>query len=114
METYRMEVERIDVVSSQTLWRGRGRFGPIADMSVILRMIASRLGAQEIERAIGGMVGELGFLVLAKIDQGPLVSLLGRPKKMSVYLIGNPVLANRMYELHPAVGLYAPPSRFDL
>ncbi len=27
---------------------------------------------------------------------------------MSVYLIGNPVLANRMYEQHPAVGLYAP------
>jgi uncharacterized protein (DUF302 family) len=27
---------------------------------------------------------------------------------MSVYLIGNPVLANRMYEQHPAIGLYAP------
>ena len=71
---------------------------PIADMPVILRMIASRLSAQEIERAIGGMVGELGFLVLAKLDQGPLISLLGRAKKMSLYLIGNPVLANRTYE----------------
>jgi hypothetical protein len=46
--------------------------------------------------------------VLAKLDQGQLVSLLGRPKKMSVYLIGNPVLANRMYDQHPAVGFYAP------
>jgi uncharacterized protein (DUF302 family) len=27
---------------------------------------------------------------------------------MSLYLIGNPVLANRMYEQDPAVGLYAP------
>jgi len=27
---------------------------------------------------------------------------------MSVYLVGNPVLANRMYEQHAAVGLYAP------
>src|SRR5262249_6127940 len=27
---------------------------------------------------------------------------------MSLYLIGNPLLANRMYEQHPAVGLYAP------
>jgi uncharacterized protein (DUF302 family) len=27
---------------------------------------------------------------------------------MSVYLIGNPVLTNRMYEAEAAVGLYAP------
>jgi len=111
METYCMEVERIGVVSSKPFGEvvaALEQHVPIADMPVILRMIASRLSAQEIERAIGGMVGELGFLVLAKLDQGPLVSLLGRSKKMSVYLIGNPVLANRMYEQHPAVGLYAP------
>jgi uncharacterized protein (DUF302 family) len=36
------------------------------------------------------------------------VSLLGRPKKLSLYAIGNPVLANRMFERQPAVGLYAP------
>jgi len=71
-------------------------------------MIASRASAQEIARAIGEMIGELGFVALAKLDQGPLASLLGRPKKMSVYLVGNPVLANRMYEQHAAVGLYAP------
>ena len=27
---------------------------------------------------------------------------------MTLYLIGNPVLANRMYQQNPAVGLYAP------
>ena len=27
---------------------------------------------------------------------------------MTTYLIGNPVLANRMFEQHPEVGLYAP------
>ncbi|MGH9875807.1 MAG: DUF302 domain-containing protein, partial [Pyrinomonadaceae bacterium] len=53
-------------------------------------------------------VGDLGFMILGKIDQGPLVSLLGKPKKMTTYLIGNPVLANRMFEQHPGVGLYAP------
>src|SRR5215510_14183377 len=71
-------------------------------------MIAKRPSAREIERAIDGMVGELGFMVLAKLDQGPLVSLLGKLKKMSLYLIGNPALANRMYEQRPAVSLYAP------
>ena len=111
METYRMDVERVDVVSPRPFSEVVAtleRHVPIADLSVILRMIASRSSAQEIERTIGNMVGELGFMVLAKLDQGPLVSLLGKPKKMTVYLIGNPVLANRMYEQHPAVGLYAP------
>jgi uncharacterized protein (DUF302 family) len=53
-------------------------------------------------------LGGLEFIILGKTDQGPLASLLGKPKKMTSYLIGNPVLANRMYEQHPAVGLYAP------
>jgi uncharacterized protein (DUF302 family) len=111
METYRMDVERVDVLATKSFSEVVAtleRHVPIGDMSTILRMIASRPSAQEIERAIGNMVGDLGFIVLAKLDQGPLVSLLGKPKKMSLYLIGNPVLANRMYEQHPAVGLYAP------
>ena len=74
-------------------------------MPPILKMAASRFSAQEIERTIAGMVGELGFVVLAKLDQGPMVSLLGKPKRMTLYLIGNPVLANRTYEQHSAVGL---------
>ncbi len=72
------------------------------------KTIAPRVSAQEIEKTIQTMVGDLGFMILAKIDQGPLVSLLGKAKKMSVYLIGNPMLANRMYEQHPGVGLSAP------
>jgi uncharacterized protein (DUF302 family) len=54
------------------------------------------------------MVGDLGFAHLAKLEQGPLVSLLGKPKRMTVYLLGNPVLANTMFEHHPEIGLYAP------
>lgn len=111
MGAHHMEVERVDVISTKPFAEvvtTLEQHVPIADMPAILKMITSRLTAQEIERTIGGMVGELGFLVLAKLDQGPLVSLLGKPKKMTLYLIGNPVLANRMYEQHTAVGLYAP------
>jgi len=111
LDTYNLRVERIDVISTRSFSEVVATLEknvPIADMSVILGMLAKRPSAGEIERVISDMVGELGFVVLAKLDQGPLVSLLGRPKKMSLYLIGNPVLANRMYEQHPAVGLYAP------
>jgi uncharacterized protein (DUF302 family) len=111
METFRFELERIDAPSKKSFSEMTAALEeqvPSADVSTFAQMITLRLDAQEIARAIDGMVGDLGFLVLAKIDQGPLVSLLGKPKKMSVYLIGNPVLANRMYEENPAVGLYAP------
>jgi len=111
MGAHHIEVERIDVTSTKPFAEVVAtleKHVPIADMPAILKMITSRLSAPEIERTIGDMVGELGFVVLAKLDQGPLVSLLGRPKKMTLYLIGNPVLANRMYEQHTAVGLYAP------
>jgi Domain of unknown function DUF302 len=81
---------------------------PRADFSVFTQLVASGADGTQIEAAVQGMAGDLDFMTLAKIDQGPLVSRLGRPKRMSVYLIGNPVLANRMYEEDPATGLYAP------
>ncbi len=81
---------------------------PTADFSAFARLVEANASTQEIEDVVRGMVGDLGFLIFAKLDQGPLVSLLGEKKKMTVYLIGNPVLANRMYEKSPAVGVYAP------
>jgi uncharacterized protein (DUF302 family) len=104
-------VERIDAVSSLSFIQLATAFEaliPTADLSAFERMVASRSEPKEVERAVEGMVGKLGFVALAKINQGPLVSLLGNPKEMTLYLIGNPVLANRMYEQHRAVGLYAP------
>jgi uncharacterized protein (DUF302 family) len=81
---------------------------PAADFAVFRELVTSGATASEIERKVQSMVGDLGFVILGKVDQGPLVSRLGRPKKLTTYLIGNPVLANRMFERHPAVGLYAP------
>jgi uncharacterized protein (DUF302 family) len=111
MGTFRFEVERIDVPSKKSfseMIAALEEHIPSADFATFAQMVSSRLSAQEIARVVDGMVRDLGFLVLAKIEQGPLVSLLGKPKKLSVFLIGNPVLANRMFEHNPAVGLYAP------
>ena len=111
METYRMKVERVDVVYTKSFFEvvtALERHVPMSDLSVTLRMIASRASAREMERAIGNMVGDSGFMVLAKLDQGPLVSLLGKRKRMTLYYLGNPVIANQMFEIHPEIGLYAP------
>ncbi len=104
-------VERLEVdceKSFEDLTTSLERRIPAANFATFDRLASSQATAEKIQAEVRSMTGDLGFSILAKIDQGPLVSLLGRPKKMSTYLIGNPVLANRMYERHPAVGVYAP------
>ncbi len=111
MTTRRFQVERMEVDSRKSfedLVAALEKKVPAADFAVFRELVTSGATAPEIERKVQSMVGDLGFAILGKVDQGPLVSLLGRPKKLTTYLIGNPVLANRMFEQHPAVGLYAP------
>ncbi len=112
MNMYRFEVERFDYPSSKrTFEQVIAAFEqkvPAADLAQFAQLVASKAPATEIETAVEAMVGDLGFLHLAKLDQGPLVSLLGKRKRMTVYLLGNPVLANTMFEHRPEIGLYAP------
>jgi uncharacterized protein (DUF302 family) len=112
MNTYRFEVERCDYSSPRrTFEQVIAAFEqkvPAADLAKFAQLVASKAQATEIQNAVQAMAGDLGFMHLAKLDQGPLVSLLGKRKKMTVYLLGNPVLANTMFEAFPEIGLYAP------
>ena len=111
MKTHEFAGRRLDVAATKSFAEVVASFEhrvPSQDVPTIAGLINSRASRRQIEDAVQHMVGDLGFLVLAKVDQGPLVSLLGKPKKMTVYLLGNPVLANRMFEEDPAVGVYAP------
>ncbi len=111
VSTHAFEAQRIDISSAKpfpfTLAALENRVPP-ADLPELTRLASSRAGPQGIEDAVQVMVGDSGFIRLAKVDQRPLVSLLGKPQRMTVYLIANPVLANRMCERNPAVGVYAP------
>jgi len=111
MTTRTFRVERIEVESKKSfaeLAAALEKEVPAADPVVFRELVTSRAPAPEVERKVQAMAGELGFLLLAKVDQGPMTSLLGRPKKLTTYLIGNPLLANPMFEQHPAAGLYVP------
>jgi hypothetical protein len=112
MKTYRSEVERLDYpLPNRTFEEAIAAFEravPAADLTRFAQLVAARAPATEIEHVVRTMVGDLGFMHLAKLDQGPLVSLLGKSKRMTVYLLGNPVLANTMFEHRPEIGLYAP------
>jgi uncharacterized protein (DUF302 family) len=109
--THTFEARRVDISSAKpfpfTLAALEKRVPP-ADLPELTRLASSRAGPQGIEDAVQVMVGDSGFIRLAKVDQRPLGSLLGKPQRMAVYLIANPVLANRMCERNPAVGVYAP------
>jgi uncharacterized protein (DUF302 family) len=111
VSTHAFEAKRIDISSAKpfpfTLAALENRVPP-ADLPALTRLASSRAGPQGIEDALQVMVGDSGFIRLAKVDQRPLASLVGKPQRMAVYLLANPVLANRMCERHPAVGVYAP------
>ena len=111
MNTTRFEVERFDYPSSKTFEQVIAALEqqvPRADLPKLSQLVVLQAPAGEIEKTVQAMVGDLGFMHFAKLDQGPLVSLLGKQKRLTVYLLGNPVLANRMFEHRPDVGLYAP------
>lgn len=111
MTTHRSMVERIDVTTKASFEQATATFEknvPIADMALLTRLAESQSSADEIRAAVARAQGDLEFMVFAKVSQGPLASLLGTPKKLTVYLIGNPVIANRMFERNRGAGLYAP------
>src|SRR5262245_4594975 len=101
MKSQIFTVERIDVDSKKSFEELRAEFEkrvPALDPSLFPQLAASRASAVEIEARVQSSAGDLEFMQLGRIDQGTITSLLGKPKKMTTYLLGNPVLANRMFE----------------
>ncbi len=111
MKTHPFASERIDVVCKGTYAETTARFEqtvPAADAARMQELVHAQADRARAERELQSLLGEFGFMVVAKVEQGPVVSLLGRPKKMTLYLVANPLGANRMFEQEPAAVLYAP------
>ena len=62
----------------------------------------------EVEAAIAKMAEPFGLMVLAKIDQGRITSLSGKSKMCSLYMVGNPVIANQIIEIDLRGSFYVP------
>jgi hypothetical protein len=111
MATYRFTVDRIDVQITHPFEEAEALLEknvPVSDAGIFRQLVEARARADDVKAAVARSQGDLEFLILAKLAQGSLTSLLGTPKKLTVYLIGNPVIANRMFEQHRGAGLYAP------
>jgi hypothetical protein len=104
-------VERIDVTTTRNFQEAEAvleKSAPAVTPGLFKGLVESRANAEEIQTALSRVQGDLEFMTLAKIPQGELTSLLGTPKRLTVYLIGNPAIANRMFERNRGAGLYAP------
>jgi uncharacterized protein (DUF302 family) len=63
---------------------------------------------EQVKQAIEKRMGSSGFSIFGRVEQGQLLSLAGKPRKVVQYAIGNPLLAIQMIEHVPEVALYAP------
>jgi uncharacterized protein DUF302 len=111
MKTHRFTVERVDVTTSRSFDEATTILEavvPPVDTSTLTHLVESSASAGDVRAAVARMQGELELMAFAKVTQGALTSLLGMPKKLNTYLVGNPIIANRMFERNLAAGLYAP------
>jgi hypothetical protein len=81
---------------------------PLLDPLVSLDLVMRHASWAEVESTVAAYFGPTGFVALARLDQGALLSLNGEPLGATRYLVGNPLLARRVLKADPAAALYAP------
>jgi uncharacterized protein (DUF302 family) len=89
IEALEKSLGRWDPIAGEPLWKQRARW-------------------PEVKAAIAKMAEPLGLMVLAKIDQGRTSSLSGKSKMCSLYMVGNPVIANQIIEIDLRGSFYVP------
>jgi uncharacterized protein (DUF302 family) len=81
---------------------------PLLDPIVSLDLVLRDASWAAVESAVAAYLGPTGFVALARLDQGALLSLNGEPLGATRYLVGNPLLARRVLSADPAAALHAP------
>lgn len=107
-------VEHAVIPSAQSFAQVTGaleaRLGPPANWEVLPQQLSARnLSWEEVAEFTLPLIGTSGFTTFVKMDQGTLLSLTGKPKRITQYSIGNHLLGVQMIEYLPEIGLYAPP-----
>jgi uncharacterized protein (DUF302 family) len=111
--TNHINVEHVVVQSNRgyeevkaTLEERMGMLGNTDELARQLTAMKAPWG--QIAKAIEERMGSSGFTVFSKIEQGQILSLAGKSRKVIQYAVGNPLLAIQMIEHVPEVALYAP------
>lgn len=64
------------------------------DMADGQRLVQAKAPWHEVEQDVARAGGPRGLMIFARIDQGEIISLAGPPLACTLYLVGNPVIAN--------------------
>lgn len=78
------------------------------DPETALHLVERKAAWSEVEREIARTAGPHGLMIFTRIDQGRLTSLSGREKRCSLYLVGNPVIANEIISIDLRGSYYVP------
>jgi uncharacterized protein (DUF302 family) len=78
------------------------------DLAAADRLLKSEASWSEVEREVGRMAGPQGLMIFTRINQGEIISLSGESKRCSLYLVGNPVIANKIISVDIRGSFYVP------
>jgi uncharacterized protein (DUF302 family) len=78
------------------------------DLVAADRLLKSKASWSEVERDVERMAGPRGLMIFTRINQGEIISLSGKVKRCSLYLVGNPVIANKIISIDIRGSLYVP------
>jgi len=78
------------------------------DPTTAERLLERKAAWIEVERAMERVAGPRGLMIIARADQGKITSLSGDEKRCSLYLVGNPVIANQILSVDLRASFYVP------
>src|SRR5208282_4620349 len=81
-----------------------GRLDPTTTGSLVQRNAPWRELEQEIERR----AGPHGLMIIFVANQGAVISLRGANRQCRLYLVGNPIIAERILTIDIRASLYVP------
>jgi uncharacterized protein (DUF302 family) len=78
------------------------------DPTINKRLIEQKAAWSDVEETINKIGGKHGLMIIFRADQGKITSLSGQEKRCSLYLVGNPVIANKIISIEPGASFYVP------
>jgi hypothetical protein len=81
-----------------------GRWNPATAETLVQR----KAGWEDVEAEAARAGGARGLMIIDSLNQGAVTSLSGRAKDCRLYLVGNPVIASRVFDIDPRGAFYVP------
>ena len=112
-QTTRITIEHIVEASNRSYDQVKAslesRLGVLGNTDELVRQVSEAHASwEQITQAIEQRLGTMCFSIFSNAEQGRLLSLAGKPRRVVQYAIGNPLLAIQMIEHVPEIALYAP------